>query len=145
MGYAIRFFMITSIDSLMPILNTMYRAGFRVKVVGHEAFDFYYDPIYDPLTAGLLQAAHPATQSEVAVFIEIVSRRPPYPRQRDVLNTLSRTHTMIAVGVPDDFSHFGDVQLLSILMESVYELGEGLVQIDGHGFFAGQQLIYPMH
>ncbi len=145
MGYAIRFFMMSSVDSLIPILNTMHRAGFRVKVVGREAFDFYYDPYYDPLTAGLLKAIHPATQSEVAVFIEIVSLRPPYPGQRAVLNTLSRTHTMIAVGVPDDFTQFGDAQLLALLMESVTKLGDGLIQIDGQGFFAGQQLIYPLH
>lgn len=144
MGYAIRFFMKSSVDSLMPILNTMHRAGFRVKVVGREAFDFYYAPYYDPLTAGLLRAVHPATQSEVAIFIEIVSLRPPYPRQRDVLNTLARTHTMIAVGVPDDFTQFGNAQLLALLMESVNELGDGMFHIDGQGFFVGQQLIYPM-
>jgi len=135
----------TPVDSLLPILNTMHRAGFRVRIVGLETFDFYYAPYYDPLTAGLLKTMHPATQSEVAVFIEIVSKRPPYPGQQDVLSALSRTYNIIAVGVPDDFQNFGDAHLLSVLMESVKELGEGLIQIDGQGFFIGQQLIYPIH
>lgn len=145
MGYAIRFFMQSPVDSLLPILNTMHRAGYRVKIVGIEAFDFYYAPDVDPLTAGLLKAVHPATQSEVAIFIEIVSQRPSYRGQHEVLNTLSRTRTMIALGVPDDFTAYGDGHLLSLLMDSIDDLGDGMFHIHGQGFFVGNALIYPMH
>jgi hypothetical protein len=144
MGYALRYFAVSSVDSLVPALQHMRRAGLSVRLVGAEAYNVHYAPDMHPLTTGLTKAYNPVTQSEVAVFIEIVSQRPAYTGQRDVFNMLSRTQAIIAIGVPDDFIDYGSEQTLDFVVDSVSALGHGMLQVDGQGFFIDKQLIYEM-
>lgn len=144
MGYALRYFAISSIDSLIPALQHIHQAGLSVRLVGTEAYDVHYAPHVHPLTTGLTKAYNPATQSVVAVFLEIVGKRPAYTGQRDVFTMLSRTQSIIAIGVPDDFVDYGDEKTLDFVVDSVSSLGHGMLQVDGRGFFIDKQLIYEM-
>lgn len=145
MGYAMRYFTVTSVVSLVPALEKVVRAGMKVRLVGTEAYDIYYEPAAHPLATGMSKSCSPAAQSEVAVFIELVSQRPPLAGKRDVLHTLSCTQAIVAIGVPDDFSLHGDDETLSFVTESVADLGQGMFQIDGQGFFVGKHLVFQLH
>ena len=143
MGYLIRFFTTSPLMSMIPIQAQMYQAGFEVQPAGTNALDIYYDPNYPPLTADLAESTKEDAKADIMAFIEAVTDYSDHPAQRKVLNVLSRTQAIIAIGIPNDFpdSHQGS---LNELLALVADMAEGLFHVEGEGFYDGANLIFEL-
>lgn len=143
MGYLIRFFTTSPLMSMIPIQAQMYQAGFMVKPAGTNALDIYYDNNFSPLTADLAEALKEDAKSDIAAFIEAVSEYSDHPAQNMILNTLTHTQAIIAIGIPDDFPDSHQDSLNDLLM-LVADLAEGLFHVESEGFYDGAELIFEL-
>jgi hypothetical protein len=143
MGYTIRFFTTSPLSTLVPLQAQMTQADFDVQPVGTNQLDIFYDPDRAPITADLTDSTKSTTRDEIAGFIEAVSQEEGPGRER-VLGVLSRSQSLVTIGVPDDLGRNGN-DVLSLVLEIVASLGDGLFQVDGEGFYAEGELIFELH
>lgn len=143
MGYLIRFFTTSPLMSMIPIQAQMYQAGFEVQPAGTNALDIYYAPNHPPLTADLAESTKDDAKADIMAFIEAVSEYSDHPAQNTVLNVLSRTQAIIAIGIPDNFPE-GQQESLNDLLALVADMAVGLFHVEGEGFYDGPELIFEL-
>jgi hypothetical protein len=142
MGYLIRLLTTSPLSSLVPVQAQLFQRGYRVTPAGTNQLDVWYDANFSPLTVELTDSNHATTRQEIMQFIEWVSRQSGEPAQGQVLDVLARTQAVLAIGVPDDYDNTNDA--LNEIIDIVANAAEGLFQVDGEGFYDGNQLILPM-
>lgn len=142
MGYTIRYFTTSPLGSLVPLQAQMIQAEFEVHPAGTNQLDIFYHPDRGPFTVDLTDSTHLATQREIASFIEAVTERGGSKRDT-VLSVLVQTRALVVIGVPDDL-HEVNADALSITLEIIANLGDGLFHVQGEGFYAGNDLIFEL-
>lgn len=135
--YTIRFFTVSPLFSIIPLQAQMIQQGFRVQPGGTNRLDIAYTAERTPFIAELTDSTSDTTKDEVAEFIEAVQAVDD-PGRETVLNLLTQTKAIIAVGVPTDFAG-GDV--LDRILDIVAEMGDGLFHVEGEGFYQNGELI----
>lgn len=142
MSYHIRLFTTSPLSTLVPIQAQMLQAGYQVKPAGTNQLDIVYAAQRQPLTVDLTDSTDATTREEIKNFLDAVSRLPHNPSQELVLDVLARAQAVVAIGVPDDFDQQSPA--LRDVIDLVADAAEGLFQVDGEGFYDGDELILKL-
>lgn len=143
MSYYIRRFSPHPMQTLIPVQAWVVRSGVQVAPAGTNELNVIYSPAHPPLTIDLTDSRNSITQQDLLSFLMAVSRLPDHPNKTLVLSILARTQALVAVGVPDGFPPEFD-EILDIITYSIATETPGLFQVDGDGFYDGDDLILKM-
>jgi hypothetical protein len=135
-GYYIRFFSLTPIATIARLQLWLAEREYTVRPAGTNALDVWAGQDGEPLRVELTTAHEQLTQQDIIAFIEAVNQRPD-PNAGLVLSVLARTQTVIALYMIAGV----DEGLVPDVLDGCYALGQGMVQVDGEGFYDGGVLI----
>jgi hypothetical protein len=135
--YYVRVFSLAPIRSIARFQLWLAERGYPVRPAGTDALDILTDT--PPLHVELTSAQHPLTQQEVLEFIEAVNARPD-PNAVLVMDVLARTQAVIALHIPEE----ADSALVGDILDGCIEPGEGVIQVDGEGFYQDGVLILEL-
>lgn len=136
----IRLFTTHSITSLVSFQAQLLSAGFTVNPVGTNQLDVFYRDDASPFTVDLSTANQSITRETISSFIEAIAQLPASNEQAYVLDTLSRTQSLIIIGEPEDYDE-ADAHTQNAILDGIAALAEGMFQIDAVGFYLGSSLI----
>jgi hypothetical protein len=138
MSYYIRFFTVSPVSSLVPLQAQMFQEGYNVRPRGTNIIAVEYAPDRKSFVIELTDSTSDITKKEIADFIDAVTRAEGSGRDT-VLNLLTRTQSLIALEVPDDYEE--DEQVLDLLIDMISNMGDGLFHVDNEGFYQNGELI----
>lgn len=140
MGHVIRLFCTVPIRSVVLFQSQLFLRGFQAQPVGTNQLDILYDPTKPPITVDLITANQAETQQQIAEFLEAVSKVEESPTQKQIIDVLARTQSLIFIGAEDDGSDIFN-HALNTILDVFGSNAEGLFHIDGEGFYEGNNLI----
>ena len=138
--YYIRFFTVSPLYSIIPLQAQMAQAGYKVTPAGTNQLEIAYSHDFSPFTVELTDSGNNMTKQEVADFLAAVQDSEDEGRET-VLNLLTQTQAIIAIGVPKDL---GDSKSLDMIVDIISDMGEGLYHVEGEGFYQGNDLILQL-
>ncbi len=140
--YTIRFFSLIAMNSIAELQVRLGEMGYVLRPGGTNILELSTSTD-DPVRIELVRAPEIRAQEEIMAFIEAVGQQ----KQNDaeavtVLNALARTQAVVRIEVPEDVDEgvwFDIVDHCASLSE-----GQGLVQVDGEGFYENGVLILTL-
>ncbi|MCI0711969.1 MAG: hypothetical protein L0154_17575 [Chloroflexi bacterium] len=138
MSYYIRFFTVSPVSSLVPLQAQMFQEGYSVRPRGTNIIAVEYAPDRKSFVIELTDSTSDITKKEIADFIAAVTEANDSGRDT-VLNLLTRTQSLIALEVPDDYEE--DEQVLDLLIDMISNMGDGLFHVEDEGFYQNGELI----
>lgn len=141
-AYYFRFLSTRRIDSSSILQSRLSHADFRVQPLGTHLFQVQYHNEKQPISIEITHATDGTTQNEIADFIAALNEREPDAGRDRVLNVLTLTQSIIAIGIPNDFSEADDGEWLDHLMLAIRDDSPGLFEVEGRGFYDGGDLVF---
>ena len=138
--YYIRFFTISPLFSIIPLQAQMAQQGFYVEPAATNQLLINYADGREPFAVELTDSSSETTQQEVADFIDAV-REANQPGRDTVLNVLTQTKAIIAIGVPVDYE---EGPVLDQIIDIVAAMGDGLFHVEDEGFYRDGALILEL-
>lgn len=129
-GYYIRFFSLAPLASTMQLQMWLAERHHYVRPLGTNRFEVFDDPVLASLHVILNTARDEIIRQEIPAFIDAVSRV-QRPASSYVLDRLARSQAVIALQGWD----LVDEQIVGETLTGCYALSDGLVQVDGEGFY----------
>ncbi len=129
-GYYIRFFSLAPLASTTQLQMWLAERHHYVRPLGTNRFEVFDDPVLASLHVILNTARDEIIRQEIPVFIDAVSRV-QRPASSYVLDRLARSQAVIALQGWD----LVDEQIVGETLTGCYALSDGLVQVDGEGFY----------
>jgi hypothetical protein len=117
-------------------------AGFKVQPLRTHLFQVQYHDEKQPVSIEITHATDGTTQTEIANFIAALNEREPDTGRDRVLTVLTMTQSIIAIGIPSDFSEADDGEWLDHLMLTIRADSPGLFEVEGRGFYDGGDLVF---
>ncbi|HEX3049300.1 MAG TPA: hypothetical protein VHP83_01495 [Aggregatilineaceae bacterium] len=140
--YTIRFFSLVAMNSIAELQVRLGEMGYILRPAGTNILDLYTS-LDDPAAVRIELARAPDARAQEAImaFIEAVGQQAA-AEAITVLNALARTQAVVRIDVPEDVDEgvwFDIVDHCASLSE-----GNGLVQVDGEGFYENGVLILTL-
>jgi hypothetical protein len=110
--------------------------GYLIRPVGTNALDILAAADAIPMRLMLASAQSEQARHDIALFIEAID--PSATGALAVLNTLTKTQTMIKLLAQEGV----DQNVIVDVLDVCAALGQGLVQVDGEGFYEDGVLIF---
>lgn len=142
MRYTIRLFTTSPLSTLIPLQAQMLQAGYRVQPIGMNQIAVQYQANLQPLQVALTDSTDQVTHRTIRQFIEYVGELAGSADQALVLDVLARAQAVVSLHVPADYDHQDET--LNAIVDLIAESAEGLFQVDGEGFYDGNELILRM-
>jgi hypothetical protein len=138
-GYYMRFFSTTALGSITRLQLNLAERGCAIRPAGTNTIEVLSEAGFAPLRVKLNAAQDEITRQEVQDFIEAVAQR-GVGNAAPVLDTLARTQTVVAVAVPAEADH----DMVADVLEACAALGQGVIQVDGEGFYQDGVLLIEL-
>jgi hypothetical protein len=132
----IRFFSLSPMNSIVALQSELTGLGYLIRPVGTNALDILAVADAVPMRLMLASAQSELARQDIALFIEAID--PSASGALAVLNALTKTQTMIKLLAPDSV----DQNVIVDVLDVCAALGQGLVQVDGEGFYEDGVLIF---
>lgn len=135
-GYYIRFFSLAPLTSTARLQVWLAERQYGVRPLGKNHFEVFTDPDLAYLDVALNTAREELLRNEIRAFMEAIARL-PYPTAGYVLGRLARSNAVVAL----QGWELVEGQLVSETLSGCYALSDGMVQVDGEGFYEQGALI----
>ncbi|HML20013.1 MAG TPA: hypothetical protein PKD09_00085 [Aggregatilinea sp.] len=129
-GYYIRFFSLAPLSSTTQLQVWLAERHHYVRPLGTNRFEVFDDPVLASLHVILNTARDEVIRQEVMAFIEAAARA-RRPASSYVMDRLARSQAVVAL----QGWQLVDEGIVDETLTACYAISEGLVQIDGEGFF----------